>query len=83
MSAICLNSSFCPNSQPNIGINYNEALPRDTFKTAESLNAEMKKLAAELKGQTLNVTTLEDYPLSYIERDNKTGAFVGKGAFSL
>lgn len=56
-----------------------ENLPRDTFRTTESLNAELNKIAAELKGQTLNVTTLEDYPLSYVERDNKTGVTIGKG----
>jgi fructose-bisphosphate aldolase class 1 len=74
LSTICLNSSFCPNQQPNVGINLNEA-----FKTAEILKAELKKIADELRGQTLNITTLEDFPLSYVERDNKTGAFVGKG----
>lgn len=79
LSAICLNQTFCPNPQPQISINFNEALPRETFRTSEALNAELKKIAAELKGQTLNITTLEDYPLSFVERDNITGAFVGRG----
>ena len=79
LSAICLNSTFCPNQQPIIGINSFEALPRDNFKTTEAFNAELKIIAAELKGKILNVTTLEDFPLSYVEKNNKTGEFVGKG----
>lgn len=83
MSAICLNSSYCPNQQPSVGVNFEENVARDTFRTAESLKTEMKRLSDELKGLTLNITTLEDYPLSYVHRDNSTGAFVGRGDYIL
>jgi hypothetical protein len=79
MSTICLNASFCPNQQPSVGVNLRENSPRDVFASTEALNAELKKIAAELKGQVLNITTLEDFPLSYVERHNVTGGMVGKG----
>ncbi|XP_062535181.1 glutamate receptor ionotropic, kainate 2-like [Armigeres subalbatus] len=42
----------------------------------------MEQLANELKGRMLKVTTLEDWPLSYTERQN--GTLVGRGvAFEL
>lgn len=77
LSAICLNTTFCPtqNAQPNI--NFIEFLPRDTLKTSQIIQDSLKKLAMELKGQTLTVTTLEDYPLSYVEKVN--GTLIGKG----
>lgn len=77
LSAICLNTTFCPtqNAQPNV--NLNEFLPRDTHKTSKAIEDELKKLAMELKGQTLTVTTLEDYPLSYTETVN--GTLIGNG----
>ena len=41
---------------------------------------EMKKLAADIKGRTLTVTTLEDYPLSYVERNaSYPGGLAGRG----
>lgn len=76
ISSICLNSTFCPNQHVKPDVNYDEFLPRDLYASAQALKEEMAKLAAELKGQTLNVTTLEDYPLSYVERNKTT---VGKG----
>lgn len=78
LSAICINSTLCPNQQPVPDVNYDQFFPRDLYRTSKDLQDEMAKLAAELKGQTLNVTTLEDYPLSYVERDSN-GTFVGKG----
>lgn len=77
LSAICLNTTFCPNQNPLPDVNLNEFLPRDLHKTSKALKEEMKKLAMELKGQTLTVSTLEDYPLSYVERVN--GTLIGKG----
>src|SRR3954464_10872638 len=77
LSAICLNTTFCPTQAPQPDVNLNEYLPRDTFQTAKAIEDEMKKIAMELKGQTLTVTTLEDYPLSYVERVN--GTAIGKG----
>ncbi|XP_001651932.2 glutamate receptor ionotropic, kainate 2 [Aedes aegypti] len=45
-------------------------------------DAFMEQLANELKGRMLKVTTLEDWPLSYTERQN--GTLVGRGvAFEL
>jgi hypothetical protein len=79
LSSICLNATFCPNPQANPGVNAFETLPRDTQKTSEVISDELKKIAAELKGKTLNITTLEDYPLSYVEKDNVTQEYVGKG----
>lgn len=40
---------------------------------------QLEKIARDLKGQTLMITTLEDYPLSYVERDKITGKFELKG----
>lgn len=77
LSAICLNSTFCPSQHQTPKINYNEFLPRDLYKSSKAIQDEMARLAQEIKGLTLNVTTLEDYPLSYVERIN--GTFVGKG----
>lgn len=79
LSAVCLNSTFCPNQHANIGVNTFESLPRNTEQSSEALKDELKKLAAELKGQTLNITTLEDYPLSYVERTNNSSELIGKG----
>lgn len=78
LSAICINSTLCPNLQPVPDVNYNEFLSNDLNQSINEIQKDMEKLAAELKGQTLNITTLEDYPLSYVERD-ANGTFVGKG----
>lgn len=77
LSAICLNSTFCPSPHITPNVNYDEFLPRDLYRSKKAIEEEMTKLAKELKGQTLNVTTLEDYPLSYVVREN--GTFIGKG----
>jgi hypothetical protein len=79
LSSICLNATFCPNPQANLGVNSFETLPRDTQKTSEVISDELKKIAAELKGKTLSITTLEDYPLSYLEKDEVTKEVIGKG----
>lgn len=77
LSAICLNTTFCPTQSAQPNINFIEFLPRDTLKTSQIIQDSLKKLAMELKGQTLTVTTLEDYPLSYVEKVN--GTLIGKG----
>lgn len=77
LSALCFNGTNCPNQHMTPAVNYYEYLPRDLYKSSKALSVEMTKLAAEIKGQTLNVTTLEDYPLSYVIREN--GTLVGKG----
>lgn len=77
LSAICLNATFCPDQHPVPNVNNDEFLPRDLYRSSMEIKDEMARLARELKGQTINVTTLEDYPLSYVVREN--GTFVGKG----
>lgn len=77
LSAMCLNATVCPNQHAHPGVNFYEFLPRDLYRTSKEQDDEMKKLAAEIKGQTLQITTLEDYPLSYMVREN--GTLVGKG----
>lgn len=77
LSAVCLNASLCPSPHADPSVNYNQFTPRDLDTSSKKIRDEMARLAAELKGQTLNVTTLEDYPLSYVERAN--GTFTGKG----
>jgi hypothetical protein len=39
---------------------------------------QLERLAKELKGQVLTITTLEDFPLSYVERE-RDGKLVLKG----
>lgn len=77
LSSICINDTYCPPAHANIGVNTYEFLPRDLYKTEADAKNEMAKLAAEIKGQTLTVTTLEDFPLSYVERNGTT--VQGKG----
>lgn len=77
LSAICLNSTFCSSPHPKPSINFDEFLPRDLEASKKAIDAEMEKLAMEIKGLTLTVATVEDYPLSYVERANDS--FVGKG----
>lgn len=77
LSAMCLNATVCPEMHARPGVNLYEFLPRDLYRTTKEQEDEMKKLAAEIKGQTLQITTLEDYPLSYMVREN--GTLVGKG----
>lgn len=77
LSAICLNGTFCSNPHPKPLVNFDEFLPRNLAETKQALELEMERLAMELKGLTLTVATVEDYPLSYVERANDS--FVGKG----
>lgn len=77
LSAICINATLCPSQDTAPDINYIELLPNNTYESTNDVQNQLAKLAAELKGQTLNVTTLEDYPLSYVERTN--GTFIGRG----
>lgn len=77
LSAICLNGTLCSNPHPKPLINFEEFLPRNLAESKKALDAEMEKLAMEIKGLTLTVATVEDYPLSYVQRANDT--FVGKG----
>lgn len=84
LSAICLNSAVCPGPHPAPTVNYQQSVFHDLKTTSKALEDELLKLAAEIKGQTLNITTLEDFPLSYVERANETeklqyGDFVGRG----
>ena len=78
LSAICLNSTICPSPHPVFDINYKQLMASDLSIKTKEIQDDLDRLAAELKGQTINITTLEDYPLSYVERDNN-GTFVGKG----
>lgn len=77
LSTICVNQTFCVPTHVAPDVNTYQFLPRDLYLSAKERKDEMAKLAAELKGQTLNVTTLEDYPLSYVERVN--GTKIGRG----
>lgn len=84
LSAICLNSALCPSPHPPAGVNLVQSVHRDLKSTSKVIEDELAKLAAEIKGQILNITTLEDFPLSYVERSNETeklmyGEFVGRG----
>lgn len=83
LSTICI-SATCPSPHPSLGVNTRQKFYQDTNQTLKNQDAELAKLAQELKGQTLNVTTLEDFPLSYVERSNESekliyGEFVGRG----
>jgi hypothetical protein len=69
LTTLCVNNTYCPPAHADPAVNYYQFLPRDLYKTEEMRRQEMEKLAAEIKGQTLNVTTLEDYPLSYVIRN--------------
>lgn len=77
LSSICFNATFCPNQQASTAENYRQFLPRDLERSQEIIENDLKKLAAEIKGQTLTIATLEDYPLSYIERNSSD--LVGAG----
>lgn len=84
LSAICLNSALCPSPHPPADVNLRQSVHRDLKTTSKVIEDELAKLAAEIKGQILNITTLEDFPLSYVERSNETeklryGEFVGRG----
>lgn len=85
LSTICLNATFCPTQHQPPNVNFKQTFNRDLVTTAKALDQELAQLAAELKGQRLNVTTLEDYPLSYVERANASerangsGEFIGRG----
>lgn len=81
LSTICINATYCPNPHQVADVNYKTNVVRDLHVTAKSLDDELKQLAAELKGQRLNITTLEDYPLSYVERSNDSERANGSGAF--
>ncbi|KAG5684140.1 hypothetical protein PVAND_013381 [Polypedilum vanderplanki] len=83
LSTICFNSTTC--QEPPIVNNINfvefykgEIYYGDVKQTMIEKQKQLDKLARDLKGQTLTITTLEDYPLSYVERD-KNGKFVLKG----
>lgn len=77
LSSLCLNSTIC-NQDVDSGVNYNLRQKGNILNENESLKTmTLDALARELKGQTLRVTTLEDYPLSYVIREN--GTLVGRG----
>lgn len=72
LSMVCINTTFCPSSITSPGVNLIE-----NKLEANGYDNGMEELAKELKGKTLRVVTLEDWPLSYTERVN--GTFVGRG----
>lgn len=85
LSTICMNTKYCPSPHLSPQVNFNEIFPRTSHQTAKAISTEMERLAADIKGRNISVTTLEDYPLSYVERANETqlangsGIFIGKG----
>ncbi|XP_055621480.1 probable glutamate receptor [Toxorhynchites rutilus septentrionalis] len=73
-----------PTVQPEpSSTNYGAGYYKTEFKSSrDEKDSHLQQLANELQGRTLNVTTLEDWPLSYTERIN--GTLFGRGvAFEL
>lgn len=75
LSTICFNSTYC--QEPPIVPQYNfvefykgEVYSGNIQIAMIEKQKKMDKIARDLKGQTLTITTIEDYPLSYVERVN-------------
>lgn len=73
LSMICINSTYCPSDLASPPVNFHEK----TSVLGAYVDAELLKLEEEIKGQTLRVATLEDYPLSYVDKVDKQD--VGRG----
>lgn len=72
LSMICINATYCPNEMAAPSENYNVMRSQTVY-----VNKAMEKLVEEIKGQTLRVATLEDYPLSYVDTVGKME--IGRG----
>ncbi|XP_070502352.1 glutamate receptor ionotropic, delta-1 [Chironomus tepperi] len=75
LSTICFNSTFCQEPPIVPQVNFVEFYKGEVFSgnieiAMKEKQKKMDKIARDLKGQTLMITTIEDYPLSYIERVN-------------
>ena len=75
LSTICFNSTFCQEPPIVPQVNFVEFYKGEVFSGNIQIamlekQKKMDKIARDLKGQTLTITTIEDYPLSYIERVN-------------
>lgn len=73
LSMVCINSTYCPGEVVTPAVNLDMKLSI-LGKTA---NPVMEKLEEEIKGKTLRIATLEDYPLSYVDKVNNE--LVGRG----
>lgn len=83
LNAICFNSTLCqiPPVVPKVNdveLMKGELYYGDIKQSQEEKKKQLEKIARDLKGQTLAITTIEDFPLSYIERD-KDGNMILKG----
>lgn len=83
LNAVCFNSTLCQIPPPVPTINEVELMKGELFygdikQTQEEKKKQIEKIARDLKGQTLTITTIEDFPLSYAERD-KDGKLILKG----
>lgn len=83
LNAVCFNSTLCqiPPIVPavnNVEFYKGELYFGDVKESQEEKKKQLEKIARDLKGQTLTITSIEDYPLSYAERD-KNGNLLLKG----
>lgn len=83
LNAVCFNTTLCQIPSPIPRINTVEFFKGELYfgdvkQSQEEKKKQMEKIARDLKGQTLTITSLEDYPLSYAERD-KNGNLVLMG----
>lgn len=75
LSTICFNSTFCQESPIVPPLNFVEFYKGEIYSADIAIamlekQKRLDKIARDLKGQTLTITTIEDYPLSYVERVN-------------
>jgi actin-related protein len=73
LSMVCVNGASCEAESQPPGVNYVENIVDNDHKQ------NLEELAKQLKGKTLKVVTLEDYPLSYYERSADNTTLRGKG----
>lgn len=83
LNAVCFNTTLCQIPSPIPPVNTVEFFKGelyfgDVLQSQEEKKKQMEKIARDLKGQTLTITSLEDFPLSYAERD-KNGNLILKG----
>lgn len=83
LNAICFNSTLCqiPPSVPPV--NYVEFYKGELYfgdvkQSQEEKKKQLEKIAREIKDKTITITSIEDYPLSYVERD-RDGELVLRG----
>jgi hypothetical protein len=75
LSTICLNATCTSDKSV---VNYNISSPSINVELSRQLKAaQLKELENQLNGQNLQITTLIDYPLSYVTKEG--GNLVGKG----